>query len=193
MNNIMDDRQRWNQRYLHEDYPREPANLVSQWVPALAHSADARALDIAAGMGRHSRLLAERGYQVDAVELSDIAIETLRTIPDVHPQQIDLQTHPLPPGPYDLILNCNFYLPQALDAISDRLRIGGLLIFQSFAKGPHSGPSMRPENLVDPARLRQMLSLNMDILHAQQREISRHRGGRAQQYSLVARKRTPHA
>lgn len=39
-----------------------------------------KALDIAAGLGRNSLFLAEKGFEVDAVELSDVAVEKLKNL-----------------------------------------------------------------------------------------------------------------
>src|ERR1700736_771630 len=36
-----------------------------------------RALDLAAGLGRHARWLAERGWQVSAVDISEVALGKL--------------------------------------------------------------------------------------------------------------------
>ena len=43
----------------------------------IASVAPGRALDIAAGRGRNSLFLAELGFEVDAVDVSDVAVETV--------------------------------------------------------------------------------------------------------------------
>src|SRR5580700_1279093 len=63
-------------------------NLIDQTLTSLLASLKpGKALDLAAGSGRHSRWLAERGWGVTAV---DIQIEQ---IPDVHCIRADLENH----------------------------------------------------------------------------------------------------
>ncbi len=65
----------WDQRY------RSGEHLLDQPAPLIAGVADglipARALDLASGTGRHTLLLAARGWQVTAVDASRAAIGIL--------------------------------------------------------------------------------------------------------------------
>ncbi len=58
---------------------------------ALAGLKPGKALDLAAGSGRHSRWLAERGWDVTAVDI-EIAIE-IGEIPGVHCVRANLEKH----------------------------------------------------------------------------------------------------
>jgi tellurite methyltransferase len=108
-----EDRERWNRRYQERygarDYRSEPsrwlADIETKLVPT---QPKARALDLACGGGRNSVWLAERGWSVDAWDLSDVGLEILRrklaehdasARPlDVSPRQVDLdQVIPVSP------------------------------------------------------------------------------------------------
>lgn len=76
------DRQRWNARYdaagadgARAD-PRPFLGAAERWLRALP--AGARALDLACGPGREARWLAALGFEVDAVDVSDVAIGQAR-------------------------------------------------------------------------------------------------------------------
>ena len=76
---VKPDRIKWNKRYSEKD----PGQRIPRIVRAYIDRAPAgRALDIACGTGAVSLFLAERGYTVDAVDISDVA---LAAFADRHP------------------------------------------------------------------------------------------------------------
>jgi SAM-dependent methyltransferase len=101
------ERSRWDRRYDTGEYvPRShPAPFLLRW---LEHVPVGRALDVATGTGRNALALAEAGFEVDAVDISAVAIDRARTEADRQGLEIDwvvadLDTDPLPAGDYDLI------------------------------------------------------------------------------------------
>jgi len=62
------DRDKWNQRYAEDCYRKNnPVTLVEGWLPELPVG---RALDVACGAGRNAIFMAQAGYQVDAIDIS---------------------------------------------------------------------------------------------------------------------------
>ena len=62
------DRIKWNQRYTEDSYHKNnPVTLVEDWLPRLPVG---RALDVACGAGRNAILMAQAGFQVDAIDIS---------------------------------------------------------------------------------------------------------------------------
>jgi tellurite methyltransferase len=96
-----------------------------------------RALDIAGGVGRHALYVAEHGWLVTLMDISDVAVEQARRNAeerDVHifAEQIDLTEAQLPAAAFDLIL-VFFYLERALfPQIAEALRPGGILIYKTY-------------------------------------------------------------
>ena len=68
----MRDAAHWDARYAERGWLREPSSTV---VEALAGLPPGRAVDLAAGPGRHARWLASRGWSVTAVDVSAVGIE----------------------------------------------------------------------------------------------------------------------
>ncbi|MCP4982222.1 MAG: methyltransferase domain-containing protein [Gammaproteobacteria bacterium] len=67
------DRDKWDQRYVEDSYHKNnPVVLVADWLEKIPPG---RALDVACGAGRNAILLAQSGFQVDAI---DISIEGLK-------------------------------------------------------------------------------------------------------------------
>ena len=77
----VEDKERWNEKYQDNPMPDEPIKLISDYAPL---SKGKKALDIACGMGRHSKYLVSLGFDVDALDISSVAIEQLQNIPNIH-------------------------------------------------------------------------------------------------------------
>ncbi len=102
-----DERSRWDHRYASGQYvPRtRPTPFLLEW---LDHIPVGRALDVATGTGRNALALAEAGYEVDAVDISPVAInraraEARRRGLAVNWVVADLEADSLPGDGYDLI------------------------------------------------------------------------------------------
>jgi SAM-dependent methyltransferase len=144
-----DDRQRWNARYREPTPGREPAGFLRSLADQLPTTG--RALDVAGGVGHDALWLARRGLDVTLVDISDVALEhaaaaareagvALRT------QRVDVESEPLPPGPYDMVLCLNFLWRPLFAEFSRVLAPGGLLVFAQPTRGNlqrHPHPSAR--------------------------------------------------
>ena len=126
------------------DYPQAPHPTLLQYAAYLP--ASGRALDIAAGLGRNAFWLVKRGFHVTATDISAVAIDHLaararaENLP-IDARVLDLATHPLPSGPFDVIVNSMFLLRQLAPQIEDRLASGGLLLFVTLLENG-SGPTV---------------------------------------------------
>lgn len=123
------DRFKWNRK--HEDNPGsgEPSPLIQKYY---SMAPGRSALDIACGNGRNSIFLAEKGFKVDAVDISDIALNRIDH-PDVNTICKDLDQWSPDPQSYDLIVNIRFLDRRLFPGIIQGLKPGGLLIFESFS------------------------------------------------------------
>lgn len=139
-------RGKWNERYADESLPAFPdtpaAWLVEHRALLESRAAAGRALDVACGDGRNARYLAELGYAVDALDISDVAVRRLSTAAPtlglaVTARVADLEADTaLPNAEYDVIVNFNYLQRNLFDALAAALRPGGLLFVETFAR-PH--------------------------------------------------------
>jgi len=122
-----------------------PANFLLQQLHRLPKG---KALDVAAGRGRHSLFLASNGFQVDAVDHDERALAYLSTSAQgdapsaITTRAVDLE-QPAPNEPslgknvYDVIL-VFFYLHRPLfPAIIGALKPGGVLVYETFTIDNH--------------------------------------------------------
>lgn len=132
-----DDRRKWDERYSTGDY--EPRSAPSPLIEtAIDMVPPGRALVLACGTGRNALRLAEAGFQVEAVDISAVAIaraeaESRRLGLDVDWQVADIEELRLSPDSYDLITMIR-YLNRAkwTPAVSALRPDGWLLMVQHF-------------------------------------------------------------
>ena len=157
----MDARERWNERYAREGV-RPFARAPSDWLVAHREllGGGGRALDVACGDGRNALCLAQLGYEVDAIDVSDVAIDALRAAVQeralpIAPRVVDLEREPLPAGPYDAIVVFNFLQRELFGALQDALAAGGLLLYETLARAhvDELGHSFNPAYLLEPGEL----------------------------------------
>jgi SAM-dependent methyltransferase len=111
-------------------------------------------LDVACGAGRHARLLARLGFEVDAVD-RDVSGLTDRP-PGIAVRQADLEggAWPYPGDRFDAIVVTNYLHRPLLPLLVDSLDPGGLLLYETFARGNERfGKPSNPDFLLVPGEL----------------------------------------
>jgi len=149
-----EDRKRWNERYDTKEYMygKEPIKLLKENINLLTKG---KTLVLAMGEGRNAVFLAKNGFDVDGCDISEIAIEKTKILAKEHNVKLnafvaDLEEYRIPNNKYDLI-TCIYYMQRSLiPQIKDRLKIGGMVVFEEYAIGQSkygSDPpgSMNPE------------------------------------------------
>lgn len=139
-------RAKWDRRYWDTDRDPQPADVLTENLHLLP--SNGRALDLACGLGASALLLAEQGLETVAWDLSPVAIERLKKSAGVRGLCVDAQVRDvraLPPAAssFDVILVSYFLERDLAPALTDALRPGGLLLYETFSREAVSdrGPS----------------------------------------------------
>ena len=115
----------WNERHAIKDGPGDPSAFVTvELAPLLPEPG--RAIDVAGGMGRHSRWLADRGWDVTLTDFSTVALSGMGD-DRVTAIQADLETDLFPEGPWDLILIVHYLDRELFPTMFSHLAGDGLL------------------------------------------------------------------
>ena len=127
----------WNKRYRlreHEasDFESPPPPLLVETAVRLAPGS---ALDLASGAGRNALWLAERGWQVTAVDGASEAIETLRAraternLPvAAHTADLEKGEYKIEPARWDLVAILYYLQKDLFEPAKDGVKPGGILI-----------------------------------------------------------------
>jgi tellurite methyltransferase len=162
-----DEKTLWDRKYRersHSSLTPDPL-LVSAYSEFLNGPPPGRALDVAGGVGRHALWLAERGWKVKLVDVSEVGIELAeKNVRDGGSQKnvalevLDLQTvRNLGNRQYDLVL-VFFYLQRGLfPALIKALKPDGFLIYKTYTveQRQFTGGPSHPMHLLKPNELLQ--------------------------------------
>jgi SAM-dependent methyltransferase len=166
-------------------YQQLPSTWVRRFAPLIRTGG--RVLDLAAGGGRHTRLLLDMGFRITAVdrdpsELQAFAGERCEI------RAVDLEggdSWPLGGG-YDGIVVTNYLHRPLFGAIAAALAEGGLLIYETFALGNERfGRPRNPDFLLRPGELLQAFAA-LTVVAFEQGEIDEPRPAVIQRIAAVS-------
>ena len=132
------DQERWDKRHAEFCDERGPSSFLERifrhgpWqIPT------GKALDIATGKGRQAQFLAERGFVVEGIDISEVALVEARRQAEekglsIFFRQADLDRCDLPEVAYDLILNFNYLQRSLVPKMKKALKLGGYIIFETY-------------------------------------------------------------
>jgi SAM-dependent methyltransferase len=183
-----EDKERWDEKYLNNPIPDTPIELITRYASLATRK---HALDIACGMGRHSKYLASIGFEVDAWDISSVAIDSLKDIEHIHPREVDFDEAEFPEETYDLII-CTFFLKRALfPKITKALKPGGIFLYETFVYHPDNerNPSNR-SYLLEEGELESAFGDDYEIIQLREYWDDDMRGKKSFKAEMVAKKRS---
>ncbi len=183
-------RRKWDARHRSAELTRPPCTVLEKNAHLLP--AKGRALDLACGLGRNALFLARRGLDVDAWDISPVAVQRLGAFARqqalrVRPEVRDAGSAPPHADSYDVIV-VSFFLHRALaPRISAALRAGGLLFYQTFTaeRVDDSGPA-NPDFRLGPNELLTLFSALRVLVYREEGRVGDTRQGVRNEAMLVA-------
>lgn len=145
----------------HFDLP--PSPWVQRWLAWIRPGG--AVLDVAAGSGRHARLLARMGFEVDAVDRDKSLFSD--PPPNVTLLEADLEEGPWPymGRKFDGIVVTNYLHRPLLPVLADSLERGGVLIYETFARGNERfGKPSNPAFLLAPGELLEAVRGRLQVI-----------------------------
>ncbi len=182
---MIEDKERWNIRHVEKPMPHWVAPTLEKYIK---EANVGRALDVACGTGRNTHFLADLGFVVDAIDLSDYALSCIREDANIIKQEVDLDHYNIEEK-YDLIININYLNRSLMAQMRDALKEGGVILFETFIQAhdkPEKG-SMNPDYLLEKNELLRAFC-DLDIIYYEEKDIVNLRGEDARLATLVARK-----
>ncbi len=188
-------KKKWDQRWQEKASSPvwQPDDWLMRTLPNLPDSGTA--LDLACGIGRNALCLAKRGYQVTAVDFSEVALDLLRkevkrSKLHIDPIQADLEAADFlfPQGHFDVVLQFYYLYRPLLPSLLEAVRPGGLAIIRTFSRaGEDRFGSVNREISLAPGELLRLFAGWDILLYEEGLEPSRKGGSLA---GIFARKRT---
>ena len=185
------DRQKWDQRYAGDTYRKgNPVTLVENWVDRIPKG---KALDVACGAGRNAILLARRGFDVDAIDISAEGLKLGRQQADELGLAINWIEHDLDEpcafdDDYRLILVLWYVDLDLIGQLTRHLAPGGYLLCEEHLQtdAEVAGPGNRNFR-VPPGALREAVN-GLEILLYEEKIGENSDGEKLASARVVARK-----
>jgi 2-polyprenyl-3-methyl-5-hydroxy-6-metoxy-1,4-benzoquinol methylase len=168
------DRDRWNRKYAAGEGPAhfEPKGFLVEHAHLLPDGG--HALDVASGFGGNALWLAACGFHVDAVDISDVAVEKARVEAErrglsdrIQFVQADVDHWQVPQSRYDVILVFYYLNRDLMPRLAAGLRPGGLLFEANRNKHfLQERPGFDPDYLLKSGELRRRAKeAGLEIVH----------------------------
>jgi len=130
------DKKRWDKRFARKEFAlgKEPNPFLKKHIRLFPKG---RALDIATGEGRNAAFLAQKGFEVDAVDISQKGLRKARELTrekgvKVNLLLVDLDHYQIEKDRYDLIADFYFLERRLIPKIRKGLKRGGMVIFETY-------------------------------------------------------------
>jgi len=171
------DRIKWNKRFESMDsyLGERPSPFLAQEIEMIKAQVPGKiALDIACGEGRNSLFLAQNGFRVLGLDISDVGLAKAQNRAqamglDVDFRRVDLDGYIIE-GTFDLILNFNFLLRELIPIEVAALNPGGLLLLDTIMASEELLQSHDPGYLLQPGELQRIFeTFEGEILFSEER------------------------
>lgn len=130
------DQKRWDKRFGRKElaFGKEPNPFLKKYIGLLPRG---KALDMAAGEGRNAVFLAQNGFEVDALDISEKGLKKAQKIAQgrgvkINTFLVDLDQYQIEKERYDLIANFYFLKRRLIPRIRKGLKKGGKVIFETY-------------------------------------------------------------
>jgi 2-polyprenyl-3-methyl-5-hydroxy-6-metoxy-1,4-benzoquinol methylase len=130
------DQKRWEKRFGRKEFAlgKEPNPFLKRHIHLLPKG---RALDVATGEGRNAVFLAQNGFEVDAVDISEKGLKKARKLArekgvKINTFLVDLDRYQVEKERYDLIANFYFLKRRLIPRIRKGLKKGGKVILETY-------------------------------------------------------------
>jgi len=130
------DQKRWDKRFGRKEFAlgKEPNPFLKKHIRLLPKG---KALDMATGEGRNAVFLAQHGFEVDAMDISERGLKKTQKLArekgvHINTFLVDLDQYPIEKERYDLIANFYFLKRRLIPRIKKGLKKGGRVIFETY-------------------------------------------------------------
>ena len=128
------DKIKWDKKYTEISFLLEDKMPSEKLIQIEKKVKGKKALDIASGAGRNSIYLAKKGFEVEALDISKVALDVLNNkgFENINCKLVDLDEYEVPKNSYDLIVMTNFLDRKLIPKLSNALKKDGILFIETY-------------------------------------------------------------
>ncbi len=174
------DKTKWDKKYQNKPQLLEFRDASAKLIDALKNIPKGDALDLACGTGRNALYLAQNGFKVDALDIAQIALDTLTQDAQkldvanlIHAELTDLDNYTTKKQ-YDLIVMCNFLDRSLLKQTKDSLKSGGFYFVETYMlDASNEKENSDKNNLLEKKELQKIFD-DFEIVHYDEFDNEKH-------------------
>lgn len=191
----IEDKQKWDSKYLNKPKLLEPREASLNIQNFIKECKGKKALDLACGAGKNTLYLAKEGFEVDAVDIAKIALDTLNTYAGendlsnlINTQLTDLDSFTPAIESYDLVIMTNFLDRELIQRSKSALKSDGVFIVETYMQDDkNEKKDSNEEYLLKEGELKDIFS-SFEILHYDEFENEPNELYRMKKQVIVAKK-----
>jgi len=169
----LQDKEKWDAKYLKKTQLLKPREASKNLQECIFHCKGSKALDLACGAGRNSIFLAECGFDVDALDIAEVAINALNTQADeknllskINTHLVDLDTYEIKKDIYNIIIMTNFLDRALIESAKTSLKKDGILFIETYMINDENEKNeSNQKNLLKSQELKDLLNDSWQTLY----------------------------
>lgn len=184
------DKEKWDKKYNETPKLMEDRTPSPKVLEAIKYTKGNKALEIACGTGRNTIYLAQNGFEIDAFDISDVAIKHLKkqNIKSINAMQKDLESFSPNKNLYDLIVQTNYLDRDIFPSLKDSLKKDGIIIIETYMNHKENEkPPSNPLFLLQENELKEIFS-DFEILKYDEYFNEKHELYKMRKQSIIAKK-----
>jgi len=161
------DKIKWNNKYNQTPKLLEQRPQSEKLNSVLKYTNGKKALDVACGSGRNSIFLAKEGFEVTAIDISEVALKALneQNHKNINTKQVDLEEFSFEENSYDLIIMTNFLDRKIIPKLKTALKQNGVLFIETYMfHDENEKPPSNPNFLLKQGELKTFFDDMFEVL-----------------------------
>ncbi len=187
----LQDKIKWDKKYQETPTLLENRNPSNKLTKIVSKTKGNKALEIACGAGRNSIYLAKVGFNVEALDISKIALNTLKKqgYTNIITKCIDLEDYHPTLDSYNLIIMTNYLDRNIIPHLANALTKDGILFIETYMDDKENEKrNSNPDFLLKPDELKTFFDENYEILEYDESFNESYELYRMKKQSIIVRK-----
>lgn len=185
------DKIKWNKKYMETPHLLKKRDPSKKLIETIVKVKGKKVLDIACGAGKNSIYLAKKGFEIEALDISNVALENLdkKGFENIITKQVDLEGFIPKENSYDFIVKTNYLDRNIIPHLKKSLKKDGILFIETYMnhKDNEKAPS-NPDFLLNKDELKRFLDKDFELLDYDEFDNEEYELYRMKKQSIVIRK-----
>ena len=185
------DKLKWDKKYQETPKLLKERNPSKKLAQVINKTKGKKALDIACGAGKNSIFLAKNDFEVEALDISQVALDNLndKGYKNIHTKHIDLEGYIPKKNSYDLIIKTNYLDREIIPHLSDALKEDGILFIETYMHHEsNTKPNSNSNYLLQGNELKSFFNDEFEILDYEEFDNETYELYRMKKQTITVRK-----